>query len=84
MLQAQDTLFVNDKATLHLQCSGNIIYCDLGSDIIKAAIAPNVPSLLRIKASAPFDQTTTLSVMTDRENFTTYIVKYKENISEYI
>ena len=84
ILQAQDTLFVNDKATLHLQCSGNIIYCDLGCDIIKAAIAPNVPSLLRIKASSPFDQTTTLSVMTDRENFTTYIVKYKENISEYI
>lgn len=83
-MQAQDTLFVNDKATLHLQCSGNIIYCDLGSDNIKAAIAPNVPSLLRIKASAPFDQTTTLSVMTDKEDFTTYIVKYKGNIDKYI
>lgn len=84
ILRAQDTLFVNDKATLHLQCSGNIIYCDLGRDIIKAAIAPNVPSLLRIKATAPFDQSTTLSVMTDEENFTTYIVQYKSTISKYI
>ena len=82
--KAQDTLFVNEKATLHLQCSGNIIYCDLGSDMIKASIAPNVPSLLRIKATSPFDQITSLSVMADDENFSTYIVKYSDELDTYL
>ena len=82
--KAQDTLCVNEKATLHLQCSGNIIYCDLGSDMIKASIAPNVPSLLRIKATSPFEQITSISVMTDEKNFSTYVVKYTSKLDNYL
>ncbi|MBE6246343.1 MAG: DUF4138 domain-containing protein [Bacteroidales bacterium] len=80
----QDTLYVNETTTLHLQCASDIIYCDLGSNAIVAAAAPSVPSLLRIKASAPFQGETTLTVMTKDENLTTYIVRYTPHLKKYI
>lgn len=82
--KGQDTLYVNERTTLHLQCLSDIVYCDLGSNNIIAAVAPNVPSLLRIKASTVFTDETTLSVMTEDDVFTTYIVKYTNKLKRYI
>ncbi|MBQ7772462.1 MAG: DUF4138 domain-containing protein [Bacteroidales bacterium] len=84
MAKGQDTLEVNERTTLHLQCTSDIIYCDLGSNDIVAAAAPNVPALLRVKAAAPFQGETTLTVMTKDENLVTYIVRYTNRLKDYI
>lgn len=82
--QSIDTLYVNEKTTLHLQCSSDIVYCDLGNKCINAAIAPGVPYLLRIKATSVFDGITNLSVLTKDDSFTTYAIKYTDNLTTYI
>lgn len=79
-----DTLTVNHLNTLHLMCSDKIIYCDLGSNVITAAVAPGVPELLRIKATAPFEGFTNLSVLTEDKVFTTYTVRYAPHLTTYI
>lgn len=74
-----DTIFINDKAITHLVSPERIVYVDYGSSSIHSSKATNTENIINLTAENVNFPQTNISIYTEKNNFYTYNVSYKEH-----
>ncbi|WP_159516907.1 DUF4138 domain-containing protein [Sunxiuqinia indica] len=59
-----DTLKISDTKTSHLVCPGKVDYVQVGDHtLVQAEVVPELANMVRIKATAPFEKPSSLTVV---------------------
>lgn len=75
----EDTLYVSDSQTVHLRFDSELLYVNLGNNILIARIADNSKEFLAIKAKEKFDFTTSVFCIESDGDIHSFPVKFSEN-----
>ena len=78
-LAQNDTLYVSDSQTIHLRFDSELLYVNLGDNILVARIADNSKEFLAIKAKEKFDFTTSVFCIESDGDIHSFPVKFAEN-----
>ncbi len=74
-----DTIYISDISQTHIVFPNRIVYIDYGDESVKATKAENIENILRVQATDKFKAITNVSIATDKGNFYTYNLLYKQN-----
>lgn len=79
-----DTVEVSNMATTHIVFPSELKYVDISNKALVARIVDNGKNILAMKARAPFQFITTISVLESNGRLHTFYVRYNENPKELI